>query len=110
VSDVTGTMVDEGGVRLQDSENDDAWIEADYREGWHKRKIMGDGDYSEMVEPYYLKCRSCHRHRGPMLWGAGSPYCPDCEQRIEYMLPRAFAGIFGDGWDGESEPVKSGAV
>lgn len=90
--------IDDGTCRIEDRENPDAWIEAEYREGWVGRKLMVEDKtaYEEMIEPFYLKCQSCHRHDSPQLWGAGSEYCPHCEQQIEFGLPRAFGWLFGD--------------
>lgn len=88
----------DGMARIEDADNPDAWIEASYREGWVKRKLMvaDTTPYEEMIEPFYLKCQSCHRHKSPQCWGAGSPHCPACEQQMEYNIPRAIAWIFDD--------------
>ncbi|UIP01727.1 hypothetical protein Hbl1158_16870 (plasmid) [Halobaculum sp. CBA1158] len=96
-----GRCLDDGGVRIEDPDNEDAWIETDYREGWEKRKLMtGDGSaYSQMTAPYFLKCRSCHTHHPPIRWGKGSEYCPNCEQQFAYAVPRAWAGIFDNEWE-----------
>ncbi|RLM32640.1 hypothetical protein [Haloarcula sp. Atlit-120R] len=79
---VSGTAAD-GVVTLQDDDNDDAWIRAEYRDGWVGRKLMrDDGDaYADMVHPFYFRCRCCREYRTTERWGAGSPYCPGCEQR-----------------------------
>lgn len=79
---VSGTVEDDG-VTLRDDENDDAWLSAEYRDGWVGRKLMSDDgdDYADMVHPYYFRCRCCRRYLPTQRWGAGSAYCPGCEQR-----------------------------
>lgn len=78
-------FVDDGVCRVEDAENPNAWIEAEYRDGWVGRKLMVDDTtaYEEMIEPFYLKCRSCHRHDSPQMWTADSQYCPMCEIQIK---------------------------
>lgn len=95
--DLTGET-DEGTCRIEGG-SDGEWIEATYRENWWIRKIIEDDTgeaYAEMVEPFYLKCRACHRHHGPMFWSAGSPTCPACEQKLDYNIPRAFEMLFDE--------------
>ncbi|WP_135306325.1 hypothetical protein [Haloarcula amylovorans] len=75
--------IEDGVVRLEADDNDDAWIEAEYREGWVRRKLLTDDSdaYQQMVEPYYFRCRCCRRYLSTQRWGKGLPYCPGCEQQ-----------------------------
>lgn len=91
-SDVRRENTD-GGLVIGDAENADAWIRASYRDGWWRRKLWGAGDYAEMIHPYQLQCRLCRRFDDPMLWGAGSPYCPCCEQHMDYLPHKAAEGV-----------------
>lgn len=91
-------FVNDGGCRVEDAENPNAWIEVEYRDGWVGRKLMVDDTtaYEEMIKPFYLKCRSCHRHDSPQMWTADSQYCPMCEIQIQNNIPAAFGWFFGD--------------
>lgn len=95
-----GSFTDENAMRIEDSENSDAWLEADYRDGWVERKLLTDDDsaYEEMVNPYYQQCIHCREWQNLDCWGVDSPYCPGCEQFMEYMFPRLMAWVC----DGES--------
>lgn len=94
--EIRGERIDGGGVRLESRENPDAWIEADYRDGWTKRKLMGDADYDGMTHPYYYRCAFCREYGDVQMWGANSPYCPLCEQWHAFVLPQLMAWIVDD--------------
>lgn len=79
--EIVGTSFEDAGVRLEAADNEDAWIEVDYREGWWKRKLMTEDStaYEEMVEPYFLHCQACGTYDSPQMWSAGCQFCPTCE-------------------------------
>lgn len=83
------TIVGTGGdlVELRSSENPDAWITAEYRDGWVKRKLLSDDadEYADMVHPYYYRCRCCREYHSTERWGADSRFCPWCEQRWQVI-------------------------
>ena len=94
---VRGVDLDGGAARLEDADNPDAWIEAEYRDGWVGRKLMSDGDeYAEMTHPYYFRCRCCREYHETQRWGKGSQFCPHCEQRWEFGIG-PMIGRIGDG-------------
>lgn len=97
---VRGELLEPGHLRLEDSENSDAWIEATYRDGWVGRKLLNADDdaYAEMVHPYLYQCIMCREWMDTQLWGLESPHCPHCEQFMEFEFPRLMAWLF----DGES--------
>ena len=92
---------DDGVVRLEDSENPDAWIEAEYRDGWVGRKLLTEDktSYKEMIHPYQFQCAFCREFHPTELWGADQPYCPHCEQWHEFALPDVMA------WLVDGEPL-----
>jgi len=69
-------------VELRSTENPDAWITAEYRDGWVERKLMNDDyDYGQLVHPYYYRCQCCREWRSTERWPKDSPYCEWCQQR-----------------------------
>ena len=95
-----GEIVEPGRARIEDSDNADAWIEAEYRDGWVGRKLLGQDKevYQEMVHPYLQQCIKCREWADTQMWGLDSPYCPSCEQYMEFVFPRLMAWVC----DGES--------
>lgn len=96
-SAVSGGVPEAGRCRIEDEENPDAWIEAEYRDGWVERKLVGteSEEYHDMIHPFYQRCAFCREWDDPQLWGRGSPYCPLCEQWHEFTLPHWMAELFG---------------
>lgn len=84
---IDGTALDDGGVRL-DGEGNGEWMEAEYREGWVGRKLVGThkDEYDAMVHPYLYKCTWCREWHDVTMWPAGSNLCPHCEQAREYTI------------------------
>lgn len=78
----------DGVARLQDPNNANAWIEAEYREDWWKRKVMGRDaeEYRQMVHPFYQRCTFCREWYNTQRWGVDSPHCPMCEQWWDFCL------------------------
>lgn len=99
---ISGECLDDGGVRLEADGNSDAWIEADYREGWWRRKLLQNDKsaYEDMVEAFFLECQACHRYMSPQIWTEGSAFCPGCEMKFESIgswFERTEGGIAPDG-------------
>lgn len=86
------------GACLLDGPGEDEWIIAEYRNGWVGRKLLGGDDdaYAEMVEPFYQRCAMCREWKSVQRWGAGSPYCPRCEQWRKWGLPKAIEWVLGE--------------
>jgi len=91
-----GEMVKPGRVRIESVENSEAWIEAEYRDGWAEKKLFNDNSdaYAEMTHPFYLRCTFCKKWDAPQLWAAGSNHCPDCEQWHDFVLPALMGRLF----------------
>lgn len=104
-SDSVVGQIDDGAARIEDPDNEDAWIEAEYRDGWVGRKLLGTGPetYKKMIHPYYLKCCRCLEIVDTQYWGINSPYCPGCEQYYEHAFPMALAGLFDGEWEKKEE-------
>lgn len=94
---VTGEIPETGRCRIEDEENADAWIEAEYRDGWAERKLFVEDDeaYHDMTHPFYQRCTFCGRWQSPEIWTRGSPHCPRCEQWHKFTLPYWMAKLFG---------------
>lgn len=93
-SAVHGTC-DDGVVKLQEDGNADAWITAEYPDGWWRRNLLtaDDDEYEETTHPYLFQCAFCREFQTTTCWGADQPFCPRCEQWHEFVLPDLMAWI-----------------
>jgi len=109
MSDTLTGSLDDSGCRIEATDNDDAWIEAEYRDGWVARKLMnadGGEAYASMTHPYYQQCAHCREWQTTERWGAKSRYCPRCEMWYEITLPRIIAWLF----DGEDISAQEASI
>jgi len=74
------------GARIEDPDNPDAWIEAEFPDGWGASELMQDDDgeaYAALVEPYKMQCPACREFFSPQFWGVEQTYCQACTYRLE---------------------------
>lgn len=84
-----GELVEPGRSRIEDKQNPQAWIEAEYEDGWWQRKLMDEDPavYQNMIHPYEMQCVFCREWWETQVWGYESSFCPRCEQIATMYFP-----------------------